>query len=271
MNRLLAAVLVVPASLVVSALAKGPGRVADAKPEYAAREKKECAFCHKNPKGAGPLNDKGSEYRKNDHKFAADPKGYGEDGAFTTEAAGKAYELVKKAIELGHYSDALKRITEWKAKEKKGAGAQLLLNTERSVDTKGVDLARVARDSVQGGKVPEAAEALIRVETEFKGREASKDIGKVRSEFAKLAGAKEADTAAKLVEPQRLLWLDVQMREIDRKKPEAIKLASDLVTKYPEGPFAEDARKKIRELGGTVPTVPVPATPAPAPPKMGGG
>lgn len=264
MRRTLAVLLVVPASLLVSALARGPGNRAEAKPEFGAREKKECLFCHKNPKGGMPLTDKGTEYKKNNFKFV-EVKGYGQDGAFASEANGKAFDVVNKAIQLGHWPEAYKRLGELKSKEKKGSpGLQLLQNTERQVDGKGLDLARVARDAVQGGKVPEAAEALIRLETEFKGREPAKDAAKLRAEFAKLAGAKEADAAARLAEPQRLVWLDAQMREIEGRKAEALRLATDLVTKFPEGPFAADARKKIEELGGTVP-------PAPATPAMGGG
>jgi hypothetical protein len=265
MRRLLAVLAVVPASLVLSDLGGGPGNLAQAKPEFAAREKKECTFCHKNPKGGMPLLDKGLEYKKNGFKFI-EVKGFGQDGAFANEANAKAFELVTKAIDLGHYVEAFKRLGELKSKEKKGTpGAQLLLNTERQVDGKGTDLARAARDAVQSGKVPEAAEALIRVETEFKGRDPAKDIVKVRTDFAKLTGAKEADVAARAVEPQRISWLDAQMREIEGKKPEALKILTDLVTKFPDGPFASDARKKIEELGGKVPA------PAVAPPAMGGG
>lgn len=256
MRRLLAVLAVVPASLVVSALAHGPGRTADAKPEYAQKEGKECAYCHKNPKGGGPLADKGEIYRKNKHTFPPEPKGFGEAGSFSSDAIGKAFELVRKAIDIQHFPEAFRRITELKAKEKKGAGAQLLLNTEKQLDGKGVDLARIARDSVQSGKVPEAAEALIRVETEFKGREAAKDIARTRTEFAKLAGAKEADAVARAVEPQRMLWLDAQMRAIEARKSEALKFLTDLATKYPDGPFTAEAKKKIEELGGTVPSAP---------------
>jgi hypothetical protein len=263
MNRLVAALLVVPASFVATSLARGPAFHVEGKPDFAKKENKDCSYCHKNPKGAGPLNDKGTEYRKNGLKFPVEAKGFGEDGAFSSEANAKAWELAKKAIELGHWSDALKRIGELKAKEKKGPAAQFLLNQERAVDNRGLDLARTARDAVQGGKVPEAAEALIRVETEFKGREAAKDIGKIRAEFGKLAGSKEADAAAKAVEPQRLAWFDAQMREAEGKKPDALRIATELCTKYPSGPFTDDARKKIVELGGKPPAPPA-ADSAPA-------
>ncbi len=265
MRRPFVVLAVVPTALVLSELGRGPGNVAEAKPEFAKREGKDCTFCHRNPKGGMPLTDKGNEYRKNNFKFPPEPKGFGQDGAFATEANGKAFDLVTKAIDLGHYVEAFKRLGELKSKEKKGTpGAQLLLNTERQVDGKGVDLTRAARDAVQGGKVPEAAEALIRVETEFKGRDPAKDAAKLRADFGKLAGAKEADAAARAVEPQRIAWLDAQMRELEGKKPDALRILTDLVTKFPDGPFSADARKKIEDLGGKVPP---PAATAPA---MGG-
>ncbi len=256
MRRLVAVLAVVPASLVLSVVSKGSGNSAEAKPEYAKKEGRECAYCHKNPKGAGPLNDMGDVYKKNKHSFPPEPKGFGEGGAFSNEANAKLFEFVKKAIEFGHFPETFKRLTELKAKEKKPAGAQLLVNTERQTDAKGAELARLARDAVQGGRVPEAAEALIRAETEFKGREAAKDVVKVRVEFAKLVGAKEADTAARLVESQRMLWLDAQMREAEARKSEAIKALTDLCTKHPDGPFTADAKKKLQDLGGIIPAPP---------------
>jgi hypothetical protein len=41
----------------------------DARPMYAARERKACAFCHINPAGGGPRNIRGQFYASRDHKF----------------------------------------------------------------------------------------------------------------------------------------------------------------------------------------------------------
>ena len=248
--------------VVLGHLAGAPVPPAHAKPEFAKKEGKACGFCHTNPKGGGPFTPKGTEYKQNGLKFPV--QGFGEDAAFTTEAAGKAFALVRKAIDVGHFSDALRRIAELRTKEKKGPGAQLLLNTETQLDNRGRDLIRVAKDAIQGGKVPEAAEALARVEAEFRGREAGREAGKVRPDFNKLPGAKEADAAAKLVETQRLQWFDAQMREAEGKTAEALKLLADLVVKHPDGPFTADAKTKIQALGGKVPAPPPPA------PGMGG-
>lgn len=263
MRRIAAALVVLPVSLVLAVIAKGPGHSAEARPEFAKKEGKECSYCHKSPKGGGPLNDMGDVYRKNKHSFPPPPKGFGEDGAFSSEANAKAYDVVKKIVEIGHFPESFKRLGELKAKEKKAAGAAVLLSLEKQLDGKGTDLARTARDSVQGGKLAEAAEALLRVETEFKGRDAAKDIAKIRADFAKMAGAVEADAAARLVEPQRMLWLDACVRESDAMKSEAIKALTDLLTKSPDGPFSADAKKKLLDLGGTMPT-------PPPPPAMGG-
>lgn len=261
MHRSSAVALAVLTLLVAGLLAGAPLPVAHAKPEFAKKEGKACGFCHVNPKGGGALVPKGVEYKQNGFKFPV--QGFGEDGAFSTEAAGKAFALVRKAIDVGHFADALRRIAELRAKEKKGAGAQLLLNTEMQMDNRGRDLLRVAKDAIQGGKVPEAAEALARVEAEFRGREAGRDAGKVRPDFNKLPGAKEADAAARVVETQRLQWFDAQMREAEGKVPEALKLLGDLVVKHPDGPFTSEAKARIEALGGKVPAPP----PAPG---MGG-
>ena len=222
MHRSSLAALVAVVLVAAGHLAGAPVPTAHAKPEFAKKEGKACGFCHVNPKGGGALAAKGAEYKQGGFKFAV--QGFGEDSAFTTEAAGKAFALVRKAIDVGHFSDALRRIGELRSKEKKGPGAQLLLNTETQVDNRGRDLLRVAKDAIQGGKVPEAAEALARVEAEFRGREAGREAGKVRPDFNKLPGAKEADAAAKLLEAQRLAWFDAQMREAEGKAPEALKL-----------------------------------------------
>jgi hypothetical protein len=215
---------------------------AEARPEYANKEKKNCAFCHVNPKGGGPRTAKGDEYEKNGHKFLA--PGFGENSAFTTEANGKAFDLVRKAIEIEHWADALKRLAELKSREKKGAGAQLVMNTEATVDGKGRDLLKAAKDAIVAGKVEEAADAVVRVETEFKGRDAAKDLSKVKADLAKLPGGADADKAARAKEPQRLLWLDALMKEAAGDVPGAVRLLNDLLAKYPGGPYATDAKTK---------------------------
>ena len=209
-----------------------------------------------NPKGGGARNDKGTEYEKNNHKFLA--VGFGEDNKFTTEANGKAFGLVRKAMEIQHWSDALRRLLELKAKEKKGPGAQLVMNTTDQVDKRGDDLMAVAKDAIKSGKAPEAADALARVAAEFRGRNAAKDLPKVQGDLEKLAGGKEAEVAAQKNEPFRLLWLDAQMREAEEKPAEALKILTDLVAKAPDCPFTADAKKKIEDLskaGGTMPAM----------------
>src|SRR5207248_10615416 len=48
---------------------------AQAKPEYARREKKNCAYCHTNPAGGGARNFRGMYYATHNHSF----EGFGED------------------------------------------------------------------------------------------------------------------------------------------------------------------------------------------------
>jgi len=230
------------ASLVLSAAS----RDAVAKPEYAKKEGKECAYCHVKAAGGGPRNEKGNEYAKNGHKFPA--AGFGEDNAFTTEANGKAFGLVRKAVFLEHWADALARLRDLKAKEKKGPGAQLVLNTEAQVDGKGRDFARVAKDAITSGKAQDAAEALLRVEVEFKGREAAKDAAKIRADLEKLPGGKEALEAARLLETQRVLWLDASMKEAAGDAASAIRILTDLLAKFPDGPYSTDAKTKLDAL-----------------------
>ena len=46
---------------------------ANARPEYAAKEKKDCSFCHINPAGGGERNSRGKYYAKNNHSLVGLP------------------------------------------------------------------------------------------------------------------------------------------------------------------------------------------------------
>ena len=235
-------------ALVAGLSIAAPPRPAEARPEYAKKEGKECAYCHVNPKGGGPRNAKGEEYLKNGKKFPPAPGGFGEDKAFSSEAIGKAFDLAKKAIEVQHYADAARRLGELKSKEKKGTpGAQKLANTEGELDGKGRDLVKASKDAIQGGKAQDAAVAMVRVETEFKGRDPSKEVSALRTSLLKLPGGKEADAAAKALEPQRLAWLDALMKDAEGNRTGALHALQDLLAKFPDGPFATDAKTKVDE------------------------
>ena len=228
-----------------------PPKPADAKPEYAKKEGKECAYCHVNPKGGGARTAKGDEYSKNNHKFPPTAPTFGEDKAFSSEANGKAFDLVQKALGFQHYADAARRLGELKSKEKKGStGAQKLATTEGVLDGKGRDLVKAAKDAIEGGKAQEAADAIARVETEFKGRDPAKDVAALRTSLLKLPGGKEADTAAKAIEPQRLAYFDALMKDAEGNRTGALHVLNDLLAKFPDGPFATDAKTKVSEWAG---------------------
>ena len=225
-----------------------PAKPAEARPEYAKKEGKECAYCHVNPKGGGPRNAKGDEYFKNGKKFLTPAGGFGEDKAFSTEATGKAFDLVRKALDCQHYADAARRLGELKSKEKKGSpGAMLLSNTEGALDGKGRDIVKAAKEAIQGGKSQEAADAMIRVESEFKGREPAKEVPALRASLLKLPGGKEAEASAKAVEAQRLAFYDAMMKDAEGNRVGALRLMNDLLAKFPDGPFATDAKTKVSE------------------------
>jgi hypothetical protein len=243
--------LSVPAAvaLVAGFVVAGPVERAEAKPEYARKEGKACSFCHVNARGGGDRNAKGMEYERNGLKFPGAPTGYGEDDAFSSAANGTSFYYVREAIDLGHYSDALRRLKAVQGREKpKGPAAQKILNAYAQLDGRGRDLLKVARDAVANGQLKEAAEALARVENDFRGREPAKEVAKVRAEVLKLPGGKEADAAAKAIQPQRLLWLDALMKQVEGETEAAKRLLSDLLAKHPQGPFAAQAKAKIEEL-----------------------
>lgn len=62
-------------ALVVSGLTFAVA-ASQAKPEYAKKEMKLCAYCHVNPQGGGPRNPKGAFYAAHDHTFKGLPPEY---------------------------------------------------------------------------------------------------------------------------------------------------------------------------------------------------
>jgi hypothetical protein len=237
--------------LAIGVLCASPLPRAEARPEFARKEGKDCAFCHTNPRGGGPRTPKGEEYEKNGHKFAA--PGFGEDDAFTTQANGQLFFLVKGAIGIEHFKYALEKLKVLQGKEKKGPGAQKVMNTWGVIDGRGRDLAKKAKDAITAGNVKDASEAMIRLEVEFVGREPAKEVGKIRTDLQKLPGGKEAETAAKALEIQRLAWFGAQMLEEEDKHADAVKALTDFVSKFPDGPFTADAKKKLEEIQAAPP------------------
>src|SRR5258708_3168027 len=80
---------VLRAAAVAGALALICG-AAQAKPEYAMREKKACAYCHNNPAGGGARNPRGVYYGMHNHTFA----GYDEAKVMGKPAGGGSGESV---------------------------------------------------------------------------------------------------------------------------------------------------------------------------------
>lgn len=246
----------VPAAFVVAvaavvSVAVAPLPTAEAKDAFAKKEGKPCGYCHTNPRGGGPRNEKGNEYQRNGFKFATAPagKGYGEDEAFKSQNNADRYEFARAALQNEHYLDAFRRLAELKLKEdKKSTGYQKALNLEAIVEGKGRDLLRAAKEAIEGGKAADAADALARVELEFKGREAAKDVAARRADLVKLPGGKEADAKARIDAPQRVRFLDARMKEVEGDTAAAQKILEEMLTKWPEGRFATDAKTKLDEF-----------------------
>jgi hypothetical protein len=235
----------------VASVAVVPPPTAHAKPAYSQKEGKPCGFCHQNPRGGGARNEKGSEYERNGFKFptTAAGKGFGEDEAFKSQGNADRFEFARAALQNEHYADAFRRIAELKLREdKKGAGYQKIVNLEAIVEGKGRDLVRAAKEAIQGGKAADAADALARVELEFKGRDAAKEVPARRADLLKLPGGKEADAKARIDAPQRVRFLDARMKEVEGDVAAAQKILLDMLAKWPEGRFATDVKTKLDEF-----------------------
>jgi hypothetical protein len=262
-RRPLRLVLPALAAWAVAGAAAGRPPLAEARPEDSRKEGRACQYCHVNPRGGGARNAKGQEYERNGFSFRAAggaAKGFGENDAFTTEANGRAFYFVREAMDLEHWGDAVRRLLALQQKERKGAGAQLVANTLAQVDNRGRDLARAAKQAIADGKAMEAAEALVRLEGDFKGREPVKEATRIRAELRRLPGAKEAEDAAKAARAQRVAYCDAVMKYVEGDTPGAIAAMEAFLAKHPDGPLAAEARGRLEEW----------KKPIEPPPAMGG-
>jgi hypothetical protein len=123
-----------------------------------------------------------------------------------------------------------------------------VLNTEAQVLNRGADLVRTARAAITGGRAEEAAEAVVRLETEFKGRDPAKEVVRLKAELQRLPGAKEAEAKARAVQPQRTAYLDALMKEVEGDLPGAAAALEAVAAKWPDGPFAAAAAAKAAAL-----------------------
>jgi hypothetical protein len=220
-------------------------RPAAARPEFARREAKACGYCHINPRGGGPRNQRGLEYARNDFKF---PPGKGDGGSTLRPADVEAFRRVDRLRDLDHTPAAvthLRRVA--RAGRKDDPARRLAEQRLHDLEVRGTEILGRARLLVRRENPDEGVELLVLVATEYKelevGKEAQADLRELRRDAAHRERIQREEREAKA----RLLYLDGVLQGADGHAEQAEKTLRAVAEGY-EGTRA--AKLALGVLGG---------------------
>jgi len=188
-------------------------RSAVARPEFARREKKACGYCHINPRGGGPRNERGLEYARNDFRF---PEAKSDPGAITREEDKDAFARVDQLLDLDQVPAAVKDLKRLAKTGRKDDPARRLADQRlHELEVKGTEILGRARLLVRGSRPDEGVELLLVVTTLYKdleiGKEAQSDLRDLRRDPDQKERIAREEREAKA----RLLYLDGLLQRVD--------------------------------------------------------
>jgi hypothetical protein len=188
------------------------GRPADARPEFARKEAKACGYCHINPRGGGPRNQRGLEYARNDFRFPPSRTEPGEIRPADKEALAR----VGKLLDLDHVPAAVKDLRRLARSGKKDDPARRFAEQRlHDLEVKGTEILGSARLLVRGSRPDEGIELLLLLATHYKdlevGKEAAADLRELRRDPAQRERIEREEREAKA----RLLYLDGLLQRAD--------------------------------------------------------
>lgn len=256
---------VVPLLLAFAAILFTGSRPVAARPEFARREMKACGYCHINPRGGGPRNQRGLEYARNDFRF---PPTKGDPGS-VRPLDKEAFARVDKLMDLDHVPAAVAQLRRLSKTGKKDDPARRLAEQRlHDVEVKGTEILGRARLLVRGENPDEGVELLVFVAAEYKdldvGKEAQKDLRELRREPEHKERIQREERESKA----RLLYLDGMLQRADGHAEQggktlgavtenyagtrAAKLATAaLAGKGPADVAEAEAAAKARKAGGS--------------------
>ena len=201
----------VPLLLAFAAILFTGGRPAGARPEFARREMKACGYCHINPRGGGPRNQRGLEYARNDFRF---PPTKGSEGGRPVDK--EALARVDKLMDLDHVPAAVTQLRRLSKTGKKDDPTRRFAEQQlHDVEVKGTEILGRARLLVRGENPDEGVELLVFVAAEYKdlgvGKEAQADLRDLRREPEHKERLAHAERESKA----RLLYLDGILQRAD--------------------------------------------------------
>lgn len=204
-------------------------RPAGARPEFARKEAKACGYCHINPRGGGPRNQRGLEYARNDFRF---PPSKAEPSEIRP-ADKEALARVGKLLDLDHVPAAVKELRRLSRAGKKDDPARLLAEQRlHDLEVKGTEILGSARLLVRGSRPDEGVELLLLLATQYKdlevGKEAAADLRELRRDPAHKERIEREEREAKA----RLQYLDGLLQRADGRTDLAEKAFRSVVEAY---------------------------------------
>ena len=214
---------------------------AEARPEFARRERLACGYCHIQPRGGGPRNANGLRYARHEFKF---PATAGSLNSFAKPKNREALVRARKLLKIDNIQAAHKELVKLQKKVPEGPARTLVTQELHTLTVRGDEILGTARLLLRKRKPKERStgvEMLMILANEYKGvpaREKAvadlKDLKKDKN-FATLLKTEAVEIKA------RRLLLDARTARIDKDETKAAKTVEKLKSKYPESRAAKQA------------------------------
>ncbi len=217
-------------------------RPAEARPEFARREAKQCGFCHVNPRGGGPRNRVGIGYARNDFRF---PQITGDLRDFKGKDR-DAMTRVRMMLAVQHIPAALKQLRRLEKTVRNGAAKRAVEAEIHGLDVKGTEILGRARLLLRkGDKTQEALELLLLLDQDYKGLSVQEDAAADLKDLHSDKATRPKIKAEKAQQKARRLLLDARLLNREGKSKKARDLLHRIVEKHPDTRAAEDAEKML--------------------------
>jgi hypothetical protein len=212
--------------LLIALLGDGP---AAARPEFARRESKACAFCHINPRGGGARNERGLEYARNGFRFPPSKA----DPSELKPQDKDAFARAKRLMDLDQVSAAVAQLRRLSRSGRKDDPARRLAEQRlHDLEVKGTEMLGRARLLVRGQGADEGVELLMILAAEYKdldvGKEAQGDLRELRRDPEQRERIRREERESKA----RLLYLDGVLQRADGHVEQAAKTFQSVVEGY---------------------------------------
>jgi hypothetical protein len=216
-------------------------RPAAARPEFARREGKACGYCHINPRGGGPRNERGLAYARNDFSFPARKP---ESGALRPQAQ-EAFARVERLLDLDHTQAAVAQLRRL-VRGRKDDPARLLAEQRlHELEVRGTEILGRARLLLRGQGADEGIELLVLLALEFKelevAREAKDDLRELERDPEHRERIRREEREAKA----RLLFLDGMLQRADGQAEQGAKTFQSVAEGYDGTRAAKLARAAL--------------------------